>query len=101
MSRELTPTTYVVLGMLGLGAQTGYDIKSIVDRSTRFFWAASYGQIYPELARLERDGLVVGDVPTGGRRRKTYRLTRRGRDALRAWLLEPSARYELRDEGLL
>ena len=39
--------------MLALGARTGYEIKNAVDRSTRFFWAASYGQIYPELRRLE------------------------------------------------
>jgi PadR family transcriptional regulator AphA len=57
---ELSPTAYVVLGMLNLGARTGYDIKGIVDRSTRFFWAASYGQIYPELNRLEHAGLVKG-----------------------------------------
>ena len=47
---------------------SGYDIKAIVDRSTRFFWAASYGQIYPELRRLEAEGLVEGeDAPNGGR----------------------------------
>ena len=48
--------------MLNLGALTGYEIKSIVDRSTRFCWAASYGQIYPELSRLEAAGLVKGKL---------------------------------------
>jgi len=63
---ELAPTAYVILGMLGLGARTGYDIKRVVDQSTRFFWAASYGQIYPELRQLEKDGLVTGKLaPTG------------------------------------
>ena len=33
---------------------SGYEIKALVDKSTRFFWAASYGQIYPELQRLAR-----------------------------------------------
>ena len=42
---ELSPTAYVILGMLRLGKRTGYDMKQLVDRSTRFFWAASYGQI--------------------------------------------------------
>ena len=100
--RELTPTAYVVLGMLGLGAETGYDIKSIVDRSTRFFWAASYGQIYPELARLERDGFVVGKLaPTGGRKRKVYELTDEGRKRLTEWVAAPPRMPELRDENLL
>lgn len=102
MDRELTPTAYVVLGMLALGAQNGYDIKSIVDRSTRFFWAASYGQIYPELARLEQQGLVVGKLaPTGGRKRKAYELTAAGRKRLTEWVAAPPRMPELRDENLL
>ena len=56
----LTPTGRVILGMIALGKQTGYDIKQFVDKSTRHFWAASYGQIYPELRRLEEQGLIVG-----------------------------------------
>ncbi len=56
----LTPTGRVILGMIALGRQTGYDIKQFVDKSTRHFWAASYGQIYPELRRLEEQGLVDG-----------------------------------------
>ena len=65
--------TPVILGLLASRPLSGYDIKAIVDRSTRFFWAASYGQIYPELRRLETEGLVVGeDAPNGGRQRRVY-----------------------------
>ena len=68
---ELSKTAYVILGMLRLGQRNGYEIKSLVDVSTRFFWAASYGQIYPELARLETLGLVRGGPDhSNGRRRK-------------------------------
>ena len=42
------------------GPKSGYEIKGLVDRSTRFFWAASYGQIYPELRRLSDAGLIEG-----------------------------------------
>ncbi len=102
METELSPTAYVVLGMLGLGAKTGYDIKGIVDRSTRFFWAASYGQIYPELRRLEEAGLVTGkQAPTGGRKRKAYELAPTGRRALAEWAAAPPRMPELRDENLL
>jgi DNA-binding PadR family transcriptional regulator len=95
-------TSYVILGMLGLGALTGYDIKRIVDRSTRFFWAASYGQIYPELRRLEKARLVEGtSSPTGGRKRKEYHLTEAGRAELVRWLEAPAQMPELRDESLL
>jgi PadR family transcriptional regulator, regulatory protein AphA len=99
----LSPTGRVILGMLALGRNTGYDIKQMVDKATRHFWAVSYGQLYPELRRLEHQGLVRGhSEPTGGRTRKVYGLTEAGAQALHDWLgsgEEPL--YEVRDEGLL
>src|SRR5438309_9155082 len=84
---DLTPTGRVILGMLALGKRTGYDIKHFVDKTTRHFWAASYGQIYPELRRLEEQGLVRGrSEPTGGRARTVFELTEEGRLALQGWL---------------
>jgi DNA-binding PadR family transcriptional regulator len=97
-----TAVTPVILGFLSLGPRSGYDIKTVVDRSTRFFWAASYGQIYPELKRLEQEGLVEGeDRPTGGRNRRVYRLTKAGHEELVAWLYGATVTIELRDESLL
>ena len=97
-----TAVTPVILGLLSLGPRSGYDIKTVVDRSTRFFWAASYGQLYPELKRLEAEGLVEGeDQPNGGRSRRVYKLTAAGRQALHDWLLGSTVTVELRDESLL
>jgi PadR family transcriptional regulator, regulatory protein AphA len=89
--------------MIAFGRRTGYDIKQLVDRSTRHFWAASYGQIYPELRRLEEQGLIEGHPePSGGRARIVYELTDDGRSALDDWLGGgPPLLYEVRDEGLL
>jgi PadR family transcriptional regulator, regulatory protein AphA len=103
MSTTLTPTARVILGMLRLGAQTGYDIKRAIDLSTRFFWSASYGQIYPELRRLQERGLVTGRPdPRGGVKRTSYALTKAGEQALEDWLTDrESYTFELRDEGLL
>ena len=99
----LTPTGRVILGMIALGKQTGYDIKQLVDKSTRHFWAASYGQIYPELRRLQDQGLIEGrEEPSGARARTVYILTKAGRAALRGWLASDAELvYELRDEGML
>jgi DNA-binding PadR family transcriptional regulator len=99
----LTPTGRVILGMIALGRQTGYDIKQLVDKSTRHFWAASYGQIYPELRRLQDQGLIEGrEEPSGARARTVYVLTDAGRAALRGWLAsDDELTYELRDEGML
>ena len=38
---QLSPTAYVILGMVRKEPRSGYEIKALVDNSTRFFWAAS------------------------------------------------------------
>ncbi len=99
MGNAVTP---VILGLLSIGPRSGYEIKATVDRSTVFFWAASYGQIYPELRRLESEGLIKGeDASNGARARRVYRLTDAGRQELKAWLLGRNVKMELRDESLL
>lgn len=89
--------------MIRLGRRSGYEIKQLVDVSTRFFWAASYGQIYPELRRLEEAGLIRGeDASANGRQRRSYELTAAGGEALDSWLRSDGVPlFELRDEGLL
>lgn len=99
---ELSATAYVILGVVRWEPRSGYEIKAIVDNSTRFFWAASYGQIYPELKRLSEAGLIVGsERPTGGRKRTVYEITADGEEELRAWLRQAPQTLETRDEGLL
>ncbi len=99
---QLSPTAYVILGLVSKEPRSGYEIKAVVDGSTRFFWAASYGQIYPELKRLSEAGLVAGvDSPTGGRKRTVYEITADGEAELKAWLRQPPETFELREEGLL
>ena len=99
---SLSATARVILGLLRFEPRTGYDIKRVTDYSTRFFWRASYGQIYPELRALENAGLVRSrEEPYGRRRRRVYELTSDGERALTGWLRSEDDTYELRDEGLL
>ena len=42
-------------------------MKKAIDTSTRFFWTASFGQIYPELKRLAQTGLVRAKQEPRGR----------------------------------
>jgi DNA-binding PadR family transcriptional regulator len=102
-SPNLSPTSRVILGMIALGKSSGYDIKRLVDDATSNFWPASYGQIYPDLRRLEDAGLIRGESePTGGRARTVYELTEAGNAALRQWLQSDLERmFEVRDEALL
>jgi DNA-binding PadR family transcriptional regulator len=89
--------------MLRLGSRTGYDIKQKIELSTRFFWGASYGQIYPELKRLAAAGLVEAEPdPRGGVKRTAYRLTPAGERVLHDWLTDQGHQlFEMRDEALL
>ena len=99
---ELSATGKVILGMLASRPRSGYEIKQLVDNSARFFWAASYGQIYPELKKLEKARLVTGaDSSQGARQRTTFKLTADGRRVAREWIGQPPEVLETRDEGLL
>src|SRR2546421_12483552 len=82
-SARLTPSDYVVLGMVGLGARSGYEIKQTVELSIRFFWTISPAQVYPSLAKLEHAELLTGrDEPQGNRPRRVYERTEAGSEAL-------------------
>jgi DNA-binding PadR family transcriptional regulator len=99
---ELSATAKVILGMLAARPRSGYEIKQLVDSSARFFWTASYGQIYPELKKLEKAGLIAGDdTSRGARQRTTFKLTAHGKRAAREWIGTPPEVLEIRDEGLL
>lgn len=100
---SLSPSDYVVLGMVGLDARSGYEIKQTVELSIRFFWTISPAQVYPSLAKLEQAGLLKGrDDPQGNRPRRIYERTHAGTTALREWLQrhEPMP-FELRDIAMV
>jgi PadR family transcriptional regulator AphA len=100
---ELSDSAYTVLGMLRLGARSGYEIQRAAEASTRFFWAISPHQVYSNLTALEDEGLIVSEPsPRGERKRTLYELTTKGEDKLRDWVLQPGElSFELRDLGVL
>lgn len=103
MSTPLTPTSYVVLGLVALlGPSTPYDMERWAQGSLGHFWSVPRSQLYGEPARLAAAGLLDEARENEGRRRRTFALTDAGRDALQAWLGEPSGTVaEIRDLGLL
>lgn len=102
-SRALTPTSYVVLGLVKtLQPCTSYGMKQLVKISIGNFWSFPHSQLYAEPARLVDDGLLIEEQEETGRRRRLYRMTAAGDEALRAWARLPAQEIgELRDEGLL
>ena len=105
MSSEirLTPTSYVVLGLLeAAGEATPYDLKQVVARSLGNFWSLPHAQLYAEPERLFVAGYLDERREQGGRRRRYYKLTETGQTALREWLAEPTTEMtELRDLAIL
>jgi DNA-binding PadR family transcriptional regulator len=91
---------YAILGLLAAKPRTGYDLARLMRAPIGYMWTAHHSQIYPELARLEGEGLVTATVidGPGPRDTKRYEVTPAGRNALQDWVdspLTPIARSEL------
>lgn len=102
--RALSPTSYLVLGLVHtLEPCTSYDMKQLVKRSIGMFWSFPHSQLYAEPARLVDDGLLEEHQEDTGRRRRLFRLTAAGGEALHDWLSDTDdpGTGELRDDGLL
>jgi DNA-binding PadR family transcriptional regulator len=100
----LKPSSYLILSLVRGGMTSGYAIRKFIEQQRmEVFWATTFAQIYPELARLEDDGyLTHQDDPHGARQRRAYSLTAAGEAALMTWLRDAHVPpMELRDEGLL
>jgi len=100
---RLTPTSYIVLGLLELaGESTPYGLKQLAAGSVGHFWTLQHAQLYTEPERLAAGGYVTRTREDGGRRRKLYSITDRGREALEEWRGDPATdRAELREPSLL
>jgi DNA-binding PadR family transcriptional regulator len=90
----------VFMALLSGGRGHGYELKQAIENEFgALLPELNSGQIYSTLARLERDGLIEGEaVADDNRGKKVYRLTARGREALRAWVGVPVPGARLKDE---
>jgi len=88
-----------LLAFLSSGPSSGYDLAREFSETVGGFWYASHSQIYPELRRLEGQGLVRSDadVHDGRLRKRVYHLTDDGWAAVREWLESPPAFSPERD----
>jgi DNA-binding PadR family transcriptional regulator len=65
-----------ILALLREGPRNGYQIMSDIEERSGGAWRPSPGAVYPALAQLADEGLIVGEE-SGGRR--TFKLTEAGR----------------------
>jgi DNA-binding PadR family transcriptional regulator len=81
-------TETAVLGALSVMPMTGYALREAIREVLGHFWSESFGQIYPALAELERQGHVrrAGSGRTGA---STFTITASGEARLKELLGEP------------
>ncbi|MFE1248399.1 PadR family transcriptional regulator [Streptomyces sp. NPDC058735] len=95
---------YAVLAALLEGEASGYELSKVFDVSLANFWASTPQQLYRELERLDRDGLVESRVVRQERRpdKRMFMLTVKGREDLCAFAATPPRRpTAIRDELLI
>jgi PadR family transcriptional regulator AphA len=88
---------HAVLGLLAIEPSTGYELTRRFDLSLRTAWHASHSQVYPELAKLQEEGMaeVIGE---GARRSRTWAVTDAGRAELHRWLTQTEPSRSQRSE---
>jgi len=91
---------HALLGLLAEKPGTGYVLKKRFEQSLANVWSTETSQIYPELARLESEGLII-ESARGPRRSKTYTVTPSGLVEIRRWLTEIEPNRSSRNEALL
>lgn len=94
---------HTILTVLSEKPASGYDISKQFEETVACYWKASQQQIYRELARMEQDGWVHGEVvpQLGKPDRKVYAITDAGRQELVRWSVEPSAPTPIREDLLV
>ena len=78
---------HALLGVLKDTPLTGYDLVRHFQGTVGYLWSAPQSQIYPELRRMEAEGLVEAKVAPRGRRaqKRIYSVTDAGMAELRRW----------------
>ncbi len=100
--RSENKTRYAILGMLLDEPHTGYEIKSLMGRSTVYFWRESDSTIYPMLKVLAKEGKVRSEIAYVGKKRKeVFSITQTGRTEFKDWLARPTGSETPRNEFLL
>ena len=94
---------HALMALLETRPMTGYELAKQFDVSAIYVWHAQHPQIYTELRRLEREGLVAVVAAPRGRRstKRTYYHTPRGCDELARWVETVQLPARERDETYL
>ena len=83
--QNMDRTRLLVMGLLSGGDMYGYQMIVELERRSDGTFPMKEGTLYPVLHGMEKDGLVDAyeQAAATGRMRKYYRLTRKGKEALK------------------
>ena len=88
MSGRIRQTELAVLGALSVEPATGYAVREAIRDVLGHFWSESFGQIYPTLSELERQGHIQRSEGTRAGS-SVFALTESGMTHFRELLGEP------------
>jgi PadR family transcriptional regulator AphA len=94
---------HALLALLDAGAMTGYELAKQFDTSVAYVWSAPHSQIYPELRKLEAEGLVTAvDLARGAKgTKRAYSVTEAGAVELMRWAADVEVPPRPRDAAYL
>jgi PadR family transcriptional regulator AphA len=100
--RSLTVTSFAILGLLAVRPWPTYALAKQMRRSLSHLWPRAESNLYAEAKRLVAGGHAVARQEQSGERVRTvYRITPKGRKALREWLAAPGGEVWFESEPLL
>ncbi len=78
---------HALLGVIKDTPLTGYDLVRHFQGTVGYLWSAPQSQIYPELRRMEAEGLIKAKVAPRGKHaeKRIYSITEQGMAELRRW----------------
>ena len=85
-----TLSLMVLRTLLTMGEQHGYGIARRIEQTSQGKLSINYGTLYPQLLKLEQEGLIASHwgVSDNNRKAKFYRLTKAGRKQLEVELTQ-------------
>jgi DNA-binding PadR family transcriptional regulator len=91
----------VTLALIGDGGASPHDLVDMNRSGGRIYYAVAPSRLYAEPKRLEQLGYVRSEKRPGKTRERTfYKLTPKGRAALREWVAQPPALARIQNEAV-
>lgn len=94
---------YALLALIRIGPMSGYDLQKQFSLSVGHVWHARDSQIYPELRRMETNGLIEGEEQKRGKKgmRRIYHITKSGEEDFQSWMGQPLDYQRVREPAYL